>query len=421
MQSSKVSPYREVIAQPVTRQWRTTVYVICTCVAALFVLVGSTLTSPLSIIDDHEIIEYLMRPDTLGQRITYDFETGGRFRPLYYALRQLQYHLFGANPFPWHLVVFVVGVVTLALFYHLLRRFVSLPYAVFGLLILLCYPNSVSIWYRLGPQETVGVLLIVIALTAFLHRHDYLFVAFVVLASAYKESFALLIPAMVALYVLFRRRIFTPQSMALVLFGVLFGAILLLSKLGATDHYGALITHGSVSGATISLLALLLPVAALSAPLLAIPYTKPREQRIALALLLLWVLPQVALYSSGLEERYLWPAILAPAFIVPVAFYRLRRSRRLTRVAIALMILVAPFDVFTVLQQRAGAGRYLQENIEFQSQIQQIVRDNPPVAHIPYSEPLQIEERASTRSYLEWYGYRGVIDFGCTDGMFCAP
>lgn len=373
--------------------------------------------------DDEEVVRFLLYPVTLGQKLQVDFSVSGRFRPLYYALRFAEFRVFGTNPLIWHLFMFGVSVLTLVLLYHLLRQFVPLIYALFGMLIPLFYYDSIAIWYRLGTQETIGVLLILLALIAFAHHHDTLFVISILIAAAYKESFTLLIPAMLALYILVRKRWVSPQTFALVAFGAVFGAVVLLLKVGKHGLSGApeaASNHSIALDALMHLVTLtVLPTAGLTALLLASIVSSRRERLGTVLVLALWIVPQCILYSAGMLERYQWPAILIYVLIVPVALFRLRVRRGLQRLALILLLLVAPVNLFNVFVQTTFAQGYYEMNHNYQTVLLEVARENPPSVYFDYARDDQIEWRYSTRTYLRFYGYRGRIEFGCAEGRYC--
>jgi len=396
---------------------------VCFCVMSAFV--GAALFSEFSWTDDHEVISFIMAPESLAHTIQVDF-LEGRFRPLYYALRHLQYHVFGITPFYWHLFVFGVGVTTLVALYALVRRFAPPGLAALAVALVFLYPSSSAIWYRLGPQETLGMLLIVLALLMLVRGQYRGFVLLSVLTMYYKETFALLMPALLMLrlaYAIIVRRESVRSAwfdlFTLAAFGVVPLALMALLRAGDATGYGLVPRNMLTQNVINNLVAMTLPVAFMTPIFFAVlgfqRYAVP-----VLVILLLWMVPQAVVHGDVFVERYYWPSILAPIITTPVALWALRAYPRVLTLSIALLLLPTPVSYYHLSRQTEGAARYVTENAEFQETMRSTAAAQPARSEWNYPLSWQVESRWSTVLFLRLYGYQGPITFGedC-EGLYC--
>ena len=125
-----------------------------------------------------------------------------RFRPLYRFLRFIGIYFLGTNWKIWYLVKMLQISCALSLLYIYAREkgVNVLLSIIFGLLILV--GEQSAIWWRLGPQESLGILLVAFSFitTLMLGRKNtigrkILFVISLVFLSLQKESFLIIVPA----------------------------------------------------------------------------------------------------------------------------------------------------------------------------------------------------------------------------------
>ncbi|HEX9109584.1 MAG TPA: hypothetical protein VF832_20220, partial [Longimicrobiales bacterium] len=173
---------------------------------AAFFAVEGTAVSAYHLEDDHEIIRI-----TADLRTRSFLEVAGswvrndiRFRPVYYTHRVAQARVFGDDFRAWGIYTTALGAATFVLLYVTLRwlrfpRLAALAFAFFSL----C-GEQLGIWWRIGPNETVGMFCLAVACVG-LARWSVtgscgwraLFWLGSVLASLSKESFVAVLPALV--------------------------------------------------------------------------------------------------------------------------------------------------------------------------------------------------------------------------------
>ena len=171
---------------------------------------SGSLSSGYHFVDDHQILEINQKLssynfsvlDVSKEMILDDFNK--RFRPLFYFYKVLETKLFGINFLFWSIYTGILAVMT-SLFLYLFTKtvgFSPLESAVFSILPLL--GKQSEIWWRLGTNETIGTFfmslcLLFMGLSIYSKRRRLFFAIFflisVVLMSLCKESFILLIPA----------------------------------------------------------------------------------------------------------------------------------------------------------------------------------------------------------------------------------
>jgi hypothetical protein len=172
------------------------------------------------LVDDHEILVGTMadpRPpqaepplDLQSVLLRYD-PAGGRFRPLYWVVRLAEIRLLADDPAAWHGLVVGLGLASASLLFATARRLGLPTPAALGLAVwLLVAPGVSSVWVRLGPQETIGTVFLVLsvfgAAMAARARHGFAWDCLYVVAGVgcvlCKESLALAAPALAGFRVL---------------------------------------------------------------------------------------------------------------------------------------------------------------------------------------------------------------------------
>lgn len=199
--------------QPRTEECRAYPFIVFACALlfwfSLLVLSGS-LFSGYHFTDDHQILsinaDLIASPDNffrIVQRWLIN-DLGIRFRPFYFIHRLLVTKFLGINFNLWSIYTGLLAVFATLFLYLFAKKigFCLIESFVFVFLILM--GRQSAIWWRLGPNETVGSLLMSLSLyslglTVYSDRrkplHEVLFVICIVLMSLCKESFVLLIPA----------------------------------------------------------------------------------------------------------------------------------------------------------------------------------------------------------------------------------
>ena len=218
--------------------------------------------------DDHEIVRIkkdLESKEVMSVAVKWmkdDQLVTHRFRPFYYFHRVLGVELLGSNFIAWSIYNALLAIATsFLLFYFLcLLGFYFWESLLFSL-ITLNGPQA-TIWWRLGPQESLGMFLLsaslfFLALYVLAKKNQgifrIIFIIFAVLTALSKESFLLMLPAL-ALLSIYLSKIKGGLSWkesakknivsAAVLMVIFFGLILYIKKFIGTQGIG----YAGISG-----------------------------------------------------------------------------------------------------------------------------------------------------------------------------
>jgi len=186
-----------------------------------FLLFTGTLNSGYHFTDDHEMLD--INADLSNASFTQTSikwiknDLNIRFRPMYYLHRVFELKLLGANFFALSFYTGLLIASIFSLFYLGARK---LKYSIIEslLLVLLAFTgHQMVIWWRLGPNETIGMVFLGLSFY-FMARcaankrrympNTILFNLFLILASLSKESFVIIIPAFAVYKVWNESRIF---------------------------------------------------------------------------------------------------------------------------------------------------------------------------------------------------------------------
>lgn len=179
-----------------------------TLVFGMLMILG-TINSGYHLIDDHEFYRYRETISESGLwdavRINIKGDLAIRFRPLYIILRTIGVAIFGTNTILWSICKAIEIIAALQIFYIFARKEMNAFFsAVFAVLIM--WGSQSEIWWRLGPQESFGMLLFAAALLATYRLriqnvwyNKLSFVILLTLLSLQKESFWVSIPWFVLL------------------------------------------------------------------------------------------------------------------------------------------------------------------------------------------------------------------------------
>jgi hypothetical protein len=314
-----------------------------------YFLFGGTFQSQFALIDDHWILNTLSQKASLWNLIAGDIQNAGRFRPVYWAIYSAQIATSGANSHIWHITVTSLGVLTCFLIYIAVRKIGSdIPSSLVFILLLAVSGSQNVIWYRLGTNETQAMLLTAVSLWAVVNAAyqrqswtwDGLALATMALAGLTKESFVLIIPALLllrwTLHCWFNRSpwiqtlhtLRTPLIIGSLVFiaEISIMAIVLLfkpeaysaTKVGlSSDSFNPVGWYTLVTSPELATLASSLPL--FVALILAVywPEKKLRPYILVGSLIwLAWVVPQLVLYKQGISWRYLFPAVVGTAAVI---------------------------------------------------------------------------------------------------------
>jgi hypothetical protein len=368
----------------------------------LFLGLSQTLFSGFHFTDDHEIIElhhqFASSQTTLAgaviHKIQYDIWNFGRFRPFYYVYRCFQIAIFGTH---W---------LNLSIFNGLLASFTTFLLFTFGTFIQFSIIESLvfatittlgaqsAIWWQLGPAETIATFLLTLSLNLLVlsikQNQTILKVIYLILfilTTLCKESFLLLIPAILLLeflcYLKFRqfsvREAIVKTLPSLVLLTLVGLAEIIFIKFFIDTDFGyaglifdlqSLLKTWKSYGYASSIVALffLLILTSLKRPK-AENFHVFSTIAIVSLLFLLIILPQALLYSKsglvnryfGLIGRYFLPGIIGYALLMATLLHVIRwRSKLLGYFALALVILALIFrlnNAFAAAQSFAQEGK----------------------------------------------------------------
>jgi hypothetical protein len=170
------------------------------------VLISGTLTSGYHFTDDHGIISINKTINDSGVLNTCESviktDLNIRLRPFYYFHRVIEIKLLGTNFLFWSIYNVILAVLTSFFLYLFIERqgYKFLHAILFPFLTLIGAQSS--IWWRLGPAETIGFFLLATSLfflanSIFRGKQYQLIISFIFLffASLSKESFTFFIPA----------------------------------------------------------------------------------------------------------------------------------------------------------------------------------------------------------------------------------
>lgn len=338
-------------------------------------MLSGALTAPLSQLEERRILEDALGGPAWWRRITHDdVAIFGRLRPVFLGWHFLKVALFGAQPLPQHLLTLALGVVAAFALSRALRT------AGAGLACALLFPaltllsgTQGAIWFLLmSAAENVAMPLLALALWGLVHaaraRHravlDAAWLTAAVLAALAKESFALVLPALLLLRVGLEARAREQDAWRTArrhawLLALGFAAFVLLVGAAAfllwrlPESYGA---HAAARGArslapaawwagvrTPDVRPLALQ-ALVALPLLGLLASRAPADRgtwarlaLGLAACLAWSVPQAALYGDTLRQRYALPFLVAPAALYACTLDWLWRTPRHWARALALL------------------------------------------------------------------------------------
>ncbi|UCH93853.1 MAG: hypothetical protein JSV88_26795 [Candidatus Aminicenantes bacterium] len=402
-----------------------------------------------------------------------------RFRPFYWVHRRLMLAVLGTNFLALSIYIGCLAVLTSFFLYLFMRKigFSLVESILFTSLTLL--GEQAAIWWRLGNNETLGMLMLSIALWLMALStsapqgrrkilYEILFVLFVILASWSKESFILMIPALMfaKVWLTYRQKhgtlfnqkflqgpgtVFSKrvpgrrrQKIASLKENLISGIILLLvclielvhvvknvgtsgvgyagyegfrlSAFIKTGIQGFMAVHGWVILVQLMIIGILV-------------YLNSKENRTGLMpvsslvwpviLPVLLVFPQIVLHmKSGMTERYLLPGVMGYTFLM-VLLLRYTREKSGKKKVLSI-IMVALLAVISLQQLRVT--RYTAIGFAFDGQqinawlrsIEQNTREQDMILVITHLHQ-HYEASISLKTYLDMKSHRKNTLFSPTD------
>ncbi|MGE5340243.1 MAG: hypothetical protein ACM3SY_02070 [Candidatus Omnitrophota bacterium] len=417
-----------------------------------------TLTSGFHLTDDHDLIS--LKKDLATTTVSREvngflselFGSKLRFRPFYAVSRRAVGAVLGTDFFAWSVYTGILAVLT-SFFLFLFTRTIgfslleSLFFVGFTLI-----GEQAAIWWKLGANETPGMVmlaltLLVMAQSARLQAHpqmssrakrilfEILFIFFAILTSWCKESFVLILPALVFWKIELTyaySEIPTLTRWQAVRKNTVTGMILLsvcawelihiyravtmtkirysgesgfnVEKLMKTSAHAVKATGGWV----IVILLVVVGIIAFRTKIKDKKEKKDKMVRLGFALILAGLItgPQVLLYTrSGIDERYLLPAALGISFftITLMKFIREHRVNAKKIYAVLLVVLLAAVLLNQLRITRYTAIGFAREGLHTQAWLQSI--DQHTAANdllLVISDPIKDMENASSlRTYMD--------------------
>jgi hypothetical protein len=379
---------------------------------------AGTLTSGFHFTDDHEIIQinYEIHQDdniitTITRWVRADFQ--GRLRTFYYIHRIIETSIFHTDFFAWSIYTLLLASFTSTLLYLFGRhiQFSALEASLFVLFTLL--GSQSSIWWRLGPAEAIAMFTFSLSLVlhgfASSRQNKSLWIesfAFItsLLAAASKESFILMMPPLALLRIWVTDKKFQigwKQALRKNISAILMLAVLFCVGIYLVFHIGTeKMGYAGISGFTFSRFLKTISeiiivnnvkryIAIVCIAAILIPSSSKDElieniktffKRHYMEILILSsiVIPQAFLYTkSGIEARYLLPAMLGCAFFLTVIIQSLRQTTKFSYQTQVLTLLVLAYAAFIALRYSVirEASNFAAEGYETRSFLTRVVNE----------------------------------------------
>lgn len=381
---------------------------------ALFYAITGTYKSGFHLTDDHEIIELYHNATTASLGfinhaygyIHSDIFGTGRFRPFYYTFRFIQIAVLKTDQRVWSICLAGLAVITSFFFYVFAKKLTKSTVLAALFVAWLLVGRQMAIWWRLGPAETIGTVLLSVALLLMIlaaqHRryrlwYEISFIIAITLMSLVKESFVMVIPGMIALKYFLQikdgRKLNTVDYLWLVV-PLLVGLAEILfikfgMKMGGLSYAGVegfmplryffifrtiLGFNGWSLVALAAVLSILIVGVSSSQELMTRCRRLVVELRWPIFIVLLIILPQSVLYAkSGINaDRYILPSTLALGLGVVWLMQKLRDDKQKYWLYLALVIINVYF-LFGALQTTLlKAKSYSAEGQETRAMLQSI-------------------------------------------------
>lgn len=312
-----------------------------------FLFLTGTVTSGYHFVDDHEVIKInsdlkTSSLNSVAQNwVKVDMKDNLRFRPFYYFHRVYETAVLGTDFFKWSLYTGLLWYLTLALFYLAVRN-MKFSYAESLLFLIITFigPQS-SVWWRLGPGESLGMFLFALVFyfmskalrRKFYQIYNLLFIIFLILSSLTKESFLLIIPAIIV-FKIWNERIYLWSSVKesifknlilLIPLAVCMIELYIIKKYIGTSYAGLdagiMNTLRDIIHTTLHFIRTYLNILIAGLVILIICFRIKKFplkfELLPVIFFFLVLIPNIILYSkSGLVERYLLPSTLALGFLI---------------------------------------------------------------------------------------------------------
>lgn len=371
-----------------------------------FLFLTGTISSGIHLIDDHEFLKVKSGLEKIGfwkelfKVISSDLRI--RFRILYWMERVIGVFLFGDNTVLWSISKAIEITLSMWLLYIVARKLqTSKIMAVLFALLVFCGEQA-AVWWRLGPQESFGMLLFSLTMLATWRLNQRkngwntaFFLSSILLLSLQKESFTVAVPGFLFLLAAYDLQNETGSlkercisfckkylfEICMILICFLVEVYIIVFKVG-TDSIGyagfssdfgwksyviAVLENMKKSCMFYLLLAIVLLL------IIQIEFRKSMLSYQAIGELIfcsyLFVVEQLSYAKSGMWERYLLPWAISILYPLCIMGYRvIKKNKRVVVAVLGILIIAIVYQGSRMLptaREFAKKGEQLQDCIEF--------------------------------------------------------
>lgn len=411
-----------------------------------------TLFSGYHLIDDHEIIKYKFWYDS-GSHSCYELLTGGfvwkneRFRPLYEVIRRIRCIIYGDNWTIWSITV-AFEIVLIVVYSYFFARLWRSNYLTSGLFALIVVTGEQSaVWWRLGPQEATGTLLMMAALLCLQiyviskkKRWCIVGVLLAILCSMTKESFTIMLPFIVLLILVYAVwyndeghslmdyiRAIKQYAPIIIVCAVVFFAeliyILVHTGINSVEYAGIDYTMSilgyikRMGGMLLFRFSIYFWLMFVVAVIAAIYMSKKGKLKHFIInrwdiciVLVLMILTQVFLYAkSGMFERYFMPSTMAIAMLLTIVLNDVFEEKRSEYLNLAFLTICLLYLLANKVIPNANSYSRIGNDI---SSCMEYVNNECNKEDIILAMGKADEENLGIESYLEYsLGYENVVSY----------
>lgn len=418
------------------------------CIAIFaFLFFSGTITSGYHFIDDHGIVSLRGTLDNSGffealiGYIKNDFLI--RFRPVFSIYTVTISKIFGTNFLQLSVFVGLLCSVVFSLFYLFFRKLGNdrLLSVLFVALSFIGFQSA--IWWRLGTNETISVFFLGLALYSLARGlnksnklSNILFLTFLIIASLSKESFIVIIPAVIALKIILEKNHFgisfkdtlLRNKLAIIPLIVMFAEIVLIKFVVGTNQIGYAGVPSSSSeflrglkNIIIGKNSLLIYNEFLVVLFLAFLFSnlqkiKDKSCKIFedilpyLTFFVLVLIPELLMHAkSGLVERYLLPTTIAYAFLY-VGLIKNTKDKKFKSISI---ILATVFVIYSYLGALNAARVFTDSGKDANLLLKGVIGNTNPNSKILIAvDPVQrFEVSYSLKIYLNHKDRKNIYAF----------
>lgn len=337
----------------------------------LFLLITRIAISGYHFVDDHEIIKIRSELSTSSLSVVTvkwvkeDLSSNTRFRPVYYIFRVFETKLFGSDFLLWSIFNGVLCCLALVFSYLSMRKLkFSIQESILFVIITYVGPQS-SVWWRLGPVESLGMVFLSLSFFFMIKSQsrkncmdNLLFILFLTLASLTKESFIIIIPALLFFKICWEKESVWSslkesmlRNMLLIIpLLIMFTELCIIKFYVGTGYSGLDSDLGEIIPSILATIFrffktyLNLLAAVIILMIFCIFFRKRPAifNTLALTFFIMIIIPNVILYSkTGLMERYLLPVTFGLAFLVITIINGIDKKEILLKKIAFVLILVS--------------------------------------------------------------------------------